>query len=144
MRISEIDTDPERKALLVQHLAEGTKHQEVADLFGVHKDTIGEWKKRPDVQAAITAYIRRRSNDILSLVDTSIQKRLEQAREPGGKSIPTETLLSMRKTYAGERLTIDTEGDAAGATEELMELLHRNPALAAEFAKATAADADGN
>lgn len=130
-------------ALLVQHLAEGSTHKDIGDLFGVHKDTIGEWKKRPDVQAQITAYIRRRSNDILSITDTSIKKRLEQSRGENGKPIPMETLLSIRKTYAGERLTIDTEGDAVGATEELMQILHNNPALAAALAEASV-DADSN
>lgn len=142
MKVSVIDQDPERKERLIQLLAEGTKHAEIAEVFGVHVDTIGDWKRRADIQAGITAYIRKRSNDILSLTDHAIQKRLEASREPGAKAIPTETLLSIRKTFAGERITFDREGDAAGATEELMKLLHGNPELAAAFARAGDAESD--
>lgn len=141
MKVSQLDQYPERKEELAQLLADGVKHADIADVFGVHVDTIGDWKKRPDVQAKVSKIIENRANSILAHTDTSILKRLEQARD-SGKSLPIEILLQIRKTFAGEKLTVDSKGDKAGAMQELMRELHEHPDLAAAFGAVGADDGD--
>lgn len=132
MKVSPLDQNPERKDQLAELLANGAKHADIAEVFGVHRDTIGEWKKRADIQAKVSKIIENRSNAILAHTDTAILKRLEQSRD-SGKSMPVEVLLRIRQTFAGEKITVDTKGDRAGAMEELMRELHEHPELAAAF-----------
>lgn len=142
MKVSILDQDPERKRELAMLFADAVKHADIAEVFNVHIDTIGEWKKRADVQSLITKIIADRANNILSHTDTAILKRLEQAREPGGKGISMETLLRVRQTFAGEKVALDIKGDASTAMRELMMQLHDHPELAALLGEANS-DADG-
>lgn len=140
-----LDKDPARIPLLAEMIADGVKNADIAATFGVHKDTISEWKKRADVQQLVTTMMQRRANSILSQTDTAIQKKLEEARD-SGKSLPIELLLKVRQTFAGERITVDTTGDRAGAVGEALLAMSENPELAAAFGLVTKSieDDDGD
>lgn len=138
-RLSQIDADREQFEVLCQLLAEGVPHRVIGETMGVTRDTVGDWKKRPDVQSRVTVIIKERANAILAHTDTSIQKKLEAAAQEGAKPIPVEVLLQIRRTYAGEKVVLDTAGDKAGAMEELMKVLHENPEIAAAFAESAGA-----
>jgi transposase len=133
MKVSIIDQDPERLDQLAELLADGVYAKDIAKVFGVHRDTVGEWKKRPDVQTKVSQLIKQRANNILSKTDTKILKRLESEKE-----LPIEILLQVRRTFAGEKLTVDTKATSADATAELLQAIHQNPELAKAIGQAKA------
>lgn len=138
-----LDQDPERIDILANMVADGATQQMICDAFGISdRNTVAAWKKRPDVQAKVTALIRQRSNDILARTDTAIKARLDEAASEGGKPVPLPDLLQIRRTYAGEKLTIDTAGDSARATEELMAMLADDPEKAQKFIDSTATEVE--
>lgn len=132
-RVSPLDRNPEYKDILAQMLGNGIPYRIIAEHFDVHLDTVGVWKKRPDIQALVTKYIQERANAILAHTDTAIQKRLEQSSQPGGKPIPVEVLLRIRQTYAADRPPEDAGDEKPAALEEMLLALHTNPDLAKQL-----------
>lgn len=138
MRLSLLDEDPTRVETVAKLLATGATREKVCEVMGITDlKTVTEWRKRPDVQAAITKVIRERENRVLSLTDTQIVKKLEAL----GDKIDLETLLKVRREFAGATINLK-DGDQAGALEELVAAMHKNPALALAVQGAVAGDAD--
>ena len=128
-----LDENPDLVQQLVELLADGTPARAIADTFGVHPRTIGEWKKRADVKARLSQHIRERADSILSHTDTRIRKVLES-----GKDLTMRELLEIRRTFAGEKVDLNLGGNQGEALAEMMEKLHDNPELARELGALTA------
>lgn len=140
MKIAKIDQMPELKDDLAALTADGVSQSKIAEAMGVKdRGTISEWQKRPEIQAKVTKIIHERSNAILRHTTMKIEKMLEA----GGK-ISLENLLKIHREFAGSTVNMNVSGDQAKATAEMMAALHDDPDLAAKFAAAVNADADGD
>lgn len=138
MKIARIDRYPELQDSLAEGYAQGMSQPELAELCGVSdRGTIAEWLKRADIKAKIHVAIKDRSARILRHTDSRVEKYL--AAHP---KVGIETLLKIRREYAGASLTLKEDGDKSGAVTELMVALHDHPELADAF-KAPA-DAEPN
>src|SRR5687768_1869309 len=122
MKMSVLDHEThgaEDRQRLAELLADGAKRADIADVFGVHVDTVSEWRKRSDIKALVSKIIEDRADRILSHTDTKILKMLESE-----KKIPLETLLKIRTAFAGEKLNVKVGADQEEALRALMEALH--------------------
>jgi transposase len=123
---------------LARLYADGQKREEIAKVFNVHPDTITTWVQRADVQAMISKYTEERANRILRKTDKSIEGRLEHVDK-----MDIETLLKVRKEFVPDRSETTIKVDQAGAVEDLVEKLAKDPDLAAALlAGATQDSAD--
>lgn len=145
MRVSILDdpeTGPQTRDTVAELLADGATRQAIADVFGVNKDTITEWRKRPDVQARVAKLQQDRANRILTGTDTRIAAKLEARNENGDLvPIPLRDLLEIRRTYAGNIVQVNP-GDKAAAMGELLTALHEDPEAAAAVRSALGAADD--
>lgn len=126
MRIWTLDNDPEGQAQFAELVADGATRKQIAEVFSIDTDTVTEWKKRPEIQERVNKLRRERSQRVLTHVDKKIMGRLESEEV----DIPTETLLRIRQTYAGE-VPLDNKGDADSAAAALLKAAHDDPQLAA-------------
>lgn len=129
-RHSILDEDTDRIQRLAELLAEGIKRDDIAEVFGVHRDTISEWRKRADVQQLMSKIIDDRAKRILSHTDTRIVKKLEE-----GSTIPMRELLEIRRTFAGEKVNLDVAGDRGAAITDLLAAVNADPELAKRLAE---------
>lgn len=130
-------SDPEARRQLAELLSRGETRENIAEVFGVHKDTITEWRKRADVQALVSKFVEERSNRILSKVDNKLEGILSQVDK-----LSLEDLLKIRREFAAAKSETTIRVDSAGALEDLMEQVAADPALAAALLGTTADAAD--
>ncbi len=130
---SRID-DPGYAESVAELLAQGLTHQEVADGLGdgTHKDTIKRWVRNPKVQAHLSRLREERVNRITRRLDQIIEGRLSDKTALGEMDI--KDLVALRRELlppAAQRVVVSRGADEAEATMELMQVLARNPELAA-------------
>ena len=120
MRPSRLDTIDGLKEEVAKAYAEGATQNEIAEIAGVKdRGTVAEWLKRSDIQALVSEYIKERSNAILRHTDTKLEKKLEQAKNPS-----FETLLKIRREFAGQQINLNVNEDTAAAHAELLRMFH--------------------
>jgi hypothetical protein len=132
MRYSQLESNPELFNLFVEMVSDGVTRQKISDTMHINKETVTEWNKRPDIQAAVAKRIRDRANRVLRHTDTRIEKVLEQR----GKELSVDQLLKIRHEFAGDQLNLSVSGDGAQALQELLAKADDDPALAAALAGA--------
>lgn len=127
-RISKL-ANPEFAKTVAEAYMNGTSRIEMAETFGVHKDTIGDWCRDPRVQAHATTFGQERVNRITRRIDSEIENRLMDADE-----IETELLLKIRKEFM-ERGGVVKTGDRndAATMSDMIDVLEANPDLAAQL-----------
>lgn len=109
--------DEENVRDVAEMFASGATRAEIAAEYGVSKDTVSQWHKRPEVQAYISVVSQDRVGRILSRVDSELEKRLTNIDQ-----MPTEDILRIRKELLPHRIEVSTgDVDEAKAAEELLE-----------------------
>lgn len=131
--------DPEQRERLALLLSRGETRERVAEVFGVNKDTITEWRKRADVQALITKFIEERSNRILSKVDNKLEGILSQVDK-----LSLEDLLKIRREFAAAKSETVIKVDQAGALEDLIAKTIADPELAEKLLGMSADEQTGD
>lgn len=121
-------SDPNFAKAVAEAYIDGCTRQEMADLFGVSKDTITAWTRDTRVQAFSARMVQDRVTRITRKIDSVIEGRLQEA-----KDLDTETLLKIRKEYLDRSLKVDLKGgkDDPNTIEGAADLLESNPDFAA-------------
>lgn len=105
----------------------GASREELAELFGVNKDTVTRWTQDPRVQANAARFAQERVNRITRKLDGEIEGRLENV-----KSWDTELILKVRKEYLDRALKVELGNsvNTAEATNELLNAMDEDPEFA--------------
>ena len=126
-------TGDELKKTFAELIAGGSSRASISEALSISEETVTNWRKREDIKLMVLAIQQDRASRVLSKTDTKIMKVLES-----NKDIPVETLLKIRQTFAGEKVTITTDAAKQEAVERLIADLHDDPEAAAKFAAAAA------
>jgi transposase len=134
-----MDREPHLREIVAESYVNGMTNAQIADAigYGVHPDTITDYKRHPKVQAIAERLTKERHLQITSKIDASLLKRLDHVDK-----IDTETLLKIRKEILPERIEVNDTTKRASLVEELMDLADEDPELAQRLLDANAAAAD--
>jgi hypothetical protein len=116
-RVSAFEHNPDLARQFAEVYAEGASREELATAFGIHKDTVTRWTKRPDVQAIVTELRQQKANRILRKVDSRIEGILEN--EETLKNLDLKDLLAIKKEYTPQRIEVGGAGDFDRTAAEL-------------------------
>lgn len=105
-----------------QAYAEGLNREQLADIFDCSVESITNWSKRPEIQRRVSALNTERANRVLRAVDTALENRLRNVEK-----LDIETLLKIRKEFAGDKLEITTKVDQNELAQELWAKLDSDP-----------------
>lgn len=105
-----------------QAYAEGLSREQLAGIFDCSVESITNWSKRPEIQRRVSALNTERANRVLRAVDTALENRLRNVEK-----LDIETLLKIRKEFAGDKLEITTKVDQNELAQELWEKLDSDP-----------------
>lgn len=134
-------SNPEFSRAVAKAYVNGQSREDMADIFGVHKQTITDWIRDPRVQAHAIKIAQERVTRIVRKIDASIESRLESVEK-----IPTMELMKVRREYLERTLKVDVNGGGKGRAEtmnETMNALESDPALATALLHAlTGAEAE--
>lgn len=108
-RTSEFDKNPELLQQFAELYVTGASRADMAQVFGVHVDTITRWTGRKDVQALVAELRQRQANRILRIVNSSILEVLES--EEGRKKLDLKDLLAIKKEYTPQQIEVGRRGD---------------------------------
>lgn len=114
--------DPEYAKEVAEAFAAGCSRVQMAEMFGVTKDTITRWRRDPRVKAHAFKIIEDRVLQVTRKVDGIIAHRLEQADE-----MTMTELLAVRKEFLGGSLRARTESIDEDTIGEAQEWLEKNP-----------------
>jgi len=123
--------DPAVAKAVAQSYVNGDSREEMADLFGVHKDTISSWTKDPRVQAHTVRFATERVLRITRKIDSSIERLLDDVDE-----LDVDVRLKIRKEYterALKNLALPGDNDQAKTVSETIEALESDPETAREL-----------
>lgn len=125
-RISKL-ANPEFAKAVAEAYINGVSRDEMAVMFGAHKDTITAWCRDPRVQNHAARMAQDRVTRITRRIDAEIEGRLAHVG-----SMDVELLLKVRKEYLDRALKIDL-GAAQNHSEtvsETIQALEDDPELA--------------
>lgn len=118
-----------------QAYAEGLNREQLAGMFDCSVESITNWSKRPEIQRRVSALNTERANRVLRAVDTALENRLRNVEK-----LDIETLLKIRKEFAGDKLEITTKVDQNELAQELWEKLDSDPEAIDRLMAGVAAD----
>lgn len=118
-----------------QAYAEGLNREQLAGMFGCSVESITNWSKRPEIQRRVSALNTERANRVLRAVDTALENRLRNV-----ENLDIETLLKIRKEFAGDKLEITTKVDQNELAQELWAKLDSDPEAIDRLMAGVAAD----
>ena len=134
---------PELQVIVAEHYVAGDTNIQIAHALNaqdpslnVHKDTITDYRRYPDVAVMIKTLSEERIARLTRKIDSKLEARLDADAE-----IDTETLLKIRKELLGGRLKIehkDTSEGRKSATERMWKAADDDPEAAARMMAATA------
>lgn len=127
-RVSKL-ANPEFAKAVAEAYVNGSSRPEMAEMFGVHKDTISDWTRDPRVQAHAAGFAQERATRITRRIDSEIETRLADAED-----MDTELLLKIRKEFMERsgKIELGNKGDAA-TMSEMIDVLEANPDLAGQL-----------
>lgn len=128
-RISKL-ANPEFAKAVAEAYINGLGREEMADIFGVHKDTITDWTRDPRVQGHAARMAQERVTRITRKIDKVIEGRLQESED-----LDTELLLKIRKEFLDRSLKVDLSkaNETAETINEAATLLESDPKLAEAF-----------
>lgn len=124
-------SNPEYAKAVAEAYINGVSRKEMAEIFGVHKDTITIWVRDPRVLAHGGRFAQERVSRISRLIDKEVEERLEDIDEIG-----IEQLLKIRKEYIERVVKFETTGaDTTSTVNDTIKAFEENPEFAAELMK---------
>jgi hypothetical protein len=136
---------PELQVIVAEHYVAGDSNEQIAHALNaadsslnVHKDTILDYRRYPDVAVMIERLSKERIARLTRKIDSKLAARLDSDDE-----IDTETLLKIRKELLGgaRKIEISTPADGKkSATSKLWDAADADPEAAARMMAATADD----
>lgn len=119
-------SSPEYAKAVAEAYINGVSTAEMADIFGVTKDTVRNWSRDPRVLAHGGKLAQERVLRITRLIDKEFESRLEDMG-----SLESETLLRIRKEYLERTVRFENiAADTTGTVGETVKALEENPELA--------------
>lgn len=109
----------------------GITYREIAEMFGVSRETIGTWVRDPRVQAHAGHLAQERVMRITRKIDKEIEGRLQDTED-----METDLLLKIRKEFLERALKVSPEGNSATNADtinEAVSALEDNPELAKQL-----------
>lgn len=123
--------NPEFARAVAQSYVNGDSREEMAEIFGVHKDTISTWTRDPRVQAHTIKFATERVMRITRRIDSEIERRVEDLEEAD-----IDTMLKIRKEYterALKNLAQPGDNEQAKNVSDTIEALESDPEMAREL-----------
>jgi hypothetical protein len=112
-----VQTLTTEEATLVQHLATGKKHEEIARLMGISAKTVKRWLLRPHVAAALQTV----KEDVATRVRTQIEELSDKAIEALKASLDVEDTPAVRLKAAQlvlDRVAPEIKGDIGQSVQD--------------------------
>jgi transposase len=123
-------SDPDYAKAVAAAFVAGLSHQQIADQFEVHKDTIANWRRDPRVKAHAMKMVEDRVLTVTRKIDAIIEGRLQHA-----ENLSMKDLVMLRKEMLGGTLRQQTENADEGTVSEVMTALDENPQLGEQLAE---------
>lgn len=116
--------DPEYAKTVAAAFVSGMTHKEIAEQFGINKDTVTNWRRDPRVKAHAMKMIEDRVLSVTRRIDSIIEGRLQHA-----ENMSIKDLVMLRKEFLGGALRTQTENVDEQTVSEAMTALDKNPEL---------------
>ncbi len=131
-------SNPEFAKAVAEMYINGASRAEMADEFGVHRDTISIWTGDPRVQAHASRFAQERMLRITRKIDTEIESRLRDVDE-----MEPELLLKIRKEFLerGAKQAVSSLGQDTNVINDAISAMEENPDLAEALKKLTSGGA---
>lgn len=141
--VSLMERRPDLAVIVAEHYVAGDSNEQIAhalnaadSTLNVHKDTITDYRRIPDVAAMIERLSKERIARLTRKIDGKLEARLD-----GDDKIDTETLLKIRKELLGGVRKIEfkdtSESGKKSATEKMWDEADKDPDSAARMMAAT-------
>lgn len=124
-------SDPEVAKAVAEAYINGVSRTEMAEIFGVHKDTITIWTRDPRVLAHGGRFAQERVARISRLIDKEVEERLEDIDE-----LDIEQLLKIRKEYIERVVKFEnTSAETTSTVNDTVKAIEENPEIAEALLK---------
>lgn len=122
-------SDPEYAKAIAAAFVAGLTHKQIAEQFGIHPDTVTNYRRDPRVKAHAMKMIEDRVLTVTRRIDSIIEGRLQHS-----ENMSIKDLVMLRKEYLGGALRQQTENADEATISEVMTALDKNPDLADQLA----------